>query len=140
MGTASPISLSHTERVCTTTIESPIQVPLHACDQCNRWGANTRNLVVCIDGTSNEFGQTVIVLYLFGLSLLTTQSEYQCCEIVQEDRCDSCRTIRILHRRNWHGSEIVTYPQSYWKINFRQIRHGSWMVCACYSNLLLRIK
>lgn len=43
---------------------SPSQSP--RCTQCNiRQKENTRNLVVCVDGTSNQFGHNVICLVLF---------------------------------------------------------------------------
>ena len=59
------------------TITSSPRAPFSRCTQCNvRPKEDGRNLVVCIDGTSNDFGPHVIVLYSFSscLHLLLYQS------------------------------------------------------------------
>ena len=50
------------------TIKSSLRTSSNRCTQCNaRQKENARNLVVCIDGTSNRFGQNVIVPQLCSL-------------------------------------------------------------------------
>ena len=61
----SPSTSPHTEHAPMSTIKSSFRAASSRCTQCNaRQKENARNLVVCIDGTSNQFGHNVFVPYL----------------------------------------------------------------------------
>jgi hypothetical protein len=70
-----------------------------------------RNLVVCIDGTSNQFGEQVrvcipLAAFLYLIFVAFIMIEHQCCWIVQQD-CENggFETTHLLQQRHWHIRE-----------------------------------
>ncbi|KAG9309256.1 hypothetical protein JVU11DRAFT_10739 [Chiua virens] len=69
MVTESPSTSSRLEHVPRSTIQSSLPALPSRCTQCNaRHKENARNLVVCIDGTSNQFGHNVMSMLFFNVS------------------------------------------------------------------------
>ena len=76
MAMESPSTSPQTEHTKMPTTQSSFRAPFSRCTQCNaRQKENARNLVVCIDGTSNRFGQNVFVPYLCIVFLPLTNSQ-----------------------------------------------------------------
>ena len=104
MATESPSTSRHVEH-------SSFRTSSLRCTQCNvRQRENARNLVVCIDGTSNQFGTNVIALYL--CSIFPSAHDYgQNTNVVKLFAKIDLETTRP-EQYAYYSSGIGTHPKS----------------------------
>lgn len=102
-----------TESPGTSHIEhSSFQTSSSRCTQCNvRHRENARNLVVCIDGTSNRFGKNVIVLYLCSILLSAHECGQNTNVVKLFSKIDLETTPGRPEQFAYYSSGIGTHPE-----------------------------